>query len=60
MSMQTLTRDVDAAAGNSDGYWPRCIKFAFERKSEKSNASPKCAILIGLKLNLHLIFLICV
>ena len=39
---------------------PRCIKFAFERKSEKSNASPLMRDSDWLKLNLRLIFQICV
>ena len=29
-----------------DWYWPCCIKAVFDHKSEKSNISPKCRILI--------------
>ena len=39
-------------------YGPRCIKFAFERKSEKSNARMRDSDWV--KINLRLIFLICV
>ena len=40
--------------------WPRCIKFAFERKPEKIKRKSLMHDSDWLKINLRLIFLICV